>query len=353
MKILHIIDNTYFETHRKTISEFILALSHENVEQKIYTVEGAELGWVKTLCEIKNWKLPKSGKVRTVANKIRTWLFLSSFHPDVIIKYGKSAREIVWETGGVQISFLNEKENLSTFVNTDYIMTNVEEVLSFVKSHGYSGARSFLLPPFMYLYDNNVPVDKKTYFIPEKAKIIYIAGTFLKNIGFERAFDSIGIISDTYFFIVGSGPEEEYVKDYASRVNIKARSRFIPEIEKSFVSSSVAEFAFLPFDDSELSKYILESLMQKKLVVTVKNSQSEEFIVDGKTGFFVSKNDNYLIKKKLKEIMALSDEEKQKITDAGFEVAKNYMHKKIITGYLQTFEELIKKYNSRKNLLNN
>ena len=198
----------------------------------------------------------------------------------------------------------------------------------------------------VYLYDNNVPVDKKSYFIPEKAKIVYIAGTFLKDIGFERAFDSVGVVSDTYFFIVGSGPDEEYVKDYASRVNIKARSRFIPEIEKSFVSSSVAEFAFLPFDD-------LETMMQKKLVVTVKNSQSEEFIVDGKTGFFVPKNDNYLIKKKLKEVVALSEEEKQKIVDAGFDVAKNYMHKKIIGGYLQIFEELIKKYNSRKNLLNN
>lgn len=353
MKILHIIDSAYFETHKKTISEFILALSHENVEQKIYTVEGAELGWVKTLCEIKNWKISKSGKIKTLSNKIKTWLLLSSFHPDIIIKYGKSARDIAWETGGVQVSFLNEKENLSSFENTDYIMTNIEDVLLFAKSHGYSGSRSFLLPPFMYVYDNNVPVDKRTYFIPEKAKIVYIAGTFLKNIGFERAFDSIGIVSDTYFFIVGSGPDEEYVKDYASRVNIKARSRFIPEIEKSFISASVAEFSFLPFDDSELSKYILESMMQKKLVITVKNSQSEEFVVDGQTGFFVEKNDNYLIKKKLKEIMSLSNEERQKIADAGFEVAKNYLHQKVISGYLQMFEELIKKYNSRKNLLNN
>ncbi len=353
MKILHIIDSDYFKTHRKTISEFILALSHENVQQKIYTGEETDLGWVKTLCEVKNWKLSKSGKVKSFINKTKTWFLLSSFHPDIIIKYGKKAREIAWETGGVQISFLNEKENLSSFENTDYIMTNIEDVLSFAKSHGYSGSRSFLLPPFMYLYDGNVPVDKKTYFIPEKAKIVYIAGTFLKNIGFERAFDSIGAISDTYFFIVGDGPDEEYVKSYASRVNIKARSRFIPEIEKSFISASVAEFAFLPFDDPELSKYILEAMMQRKLVVTVKNSQSEEFVVDGKTGFFVSKNDNYLIKKKLKEVMALSDEEKQKITDDAFEVAKNYMHKKVIGGYIQIFNELIKKYNSRKNLLNN
>ncbi len=353
MKILHIIDGDYFKTHKKTISEFILALSHENIVQKIYTGEGVNLGWVNDLCDVQNWKPSKSGKIKTLSNRIKTWFLLSSFHPDVIIKYGKKAREIAWETGGVQISFLNEKENLSSFENTDYIMTNIEDVLSFAKSHGYSGSRSFLLPPFMYLYDNNVPVEKKNYFIPEKAKIIYIAGTFLKNIGFERAFDTIGIVSDTYFFIIGDGPDEEYIKDYASRVNIKARSRFIPEIEKSFVSSSVAEFAYLPFDDAELSKYILETMMQKKLVVTVKNSQSEELIVDGKTGFFVSKNDTYLIKKKLKEIISLSDEEKQKIVDAGFEVAKHYMHKQVILGYIQMFEELIKKYNSRKNLLNN
>ena len=68
---------------------------------------------------------------------------------------------------------------------------------------------------------------------------------------------------------------------------------------------------------------------------------------------FVPKNDSYLIKKKLKEIINMPDEEKKKITDEAFEFAKNYMHKKIIIGYLQMFNELIKKYNSRKNLLNN
>ena len=353
MKILHVIDYAYFRTHKKTISEFILALSHENIVQKVYTSDGADLGWVNKICDIENWKISKSGKFRTFSNKVKTWFLVSSFHPDIIIKYGKDARYIMWGSSGVQVSFLNERENLTSFENTDYIMTNVEDVLTFVKSHGYSGSRSFLLPQFMYLYDNNLVFEKRTYFIPEKAQIVGMAGTFVKNIGFENAFDAVSVVNDVYFFIMGNGPEEEYIKDYASRVNIKARSRFIPEIEKSFGVLGLVKFAFLPFDEGELSKYILEAMMQKKLVVTIKNSQSEEFVVDGKTGFFVPKNDIYLVKKKLKEILALSDDERQKITDAAFEIAKNYLHKKVIPGYLQMFQELIRKYNSRKNLLNN
>lgn len=353
MKILHIIDPAYFQTHKKTISELILSLSLSKMEQKVYTREGEKLGWIDTVCEVVGWKVAKSGKLKGLSNKLKTWFLFSSFRPDIVIKYGLDARVIANGVGGVQISFINEKENLSTFENTDYIMTNVDDVLSYVKSHGYSGTRSFLLPSFVYEYPNIPDIVKKDYFIPEKSDVVYVGGTFLKNIGFEWAFDALSIIQNTYFFIAGSGPDDEYVKDCALRVNLKARSRFIPEIEKSMKALADVKFAFLPFDDPELSKYILEAMLQKKLVVTVKNSQSEEFILDGKTGFFVPRTDMYLIKKKLKEVIALSDKEREKIVNDAFEYAQKYIAPVIIPAYLQMFEELVRRYNSRKNLLNN
>ena len=57
MKILHIIDPAYFQTHKKTISELILSLSLSNVEQKVYTEEGVSFGWVDTVCEVIGWKI--------------------------------------------------------------------------------------------------------------------------------------------------------------------------------------------------------------------------------------------------------------------------------------------------------
>ena len=51
--------------------------------------------------------------------------------------------------------------------------------------------------------------------------------------------------------------------------------------------------------------------------------------------------------------MALPEEEKEKIINNAFEYAKNYTAPIVIPAYLKMFEELIRKYNSRKNLLNN
>ncbi len=352
MKILHIIDKKYFETHRKTISELLLSLSYYKVEQKIYTSEETELFWLKDVCPIERWKSNKA-KLKSLSNRFKTWLLFSSFSPDIVIKWGKDARDIMQNYSGVQISYMNEVENLKSFENTDYIITNNETVLSYVKANGYSGARSFLLPSFVQEYQNTSEITKKEYFLPEKAKIVYLGGTFKKNIGYERAFDALAVVNETYFFIAGSGPDEEYIKDCALKVNLKARSRFIPEPEKSLRALALAEFAFLPFDDAELSKYLMEAMFAKKMVVCVKNSFSEDFIVDGKTGFFVPKNDMYLIKKKLKEILSLSEEEKQVIVNNAFDMVKNYTSSMVIPGYIQMFEELVKKYKSRKNLLNN
>lgn len=353
MKILHIIDGAYFETHTKTISELILALSDFGVEQKIYTSDVADLGWLSNVCEIVRWKSVKSGKLKTFSNKLKTMFLLSSFRPDIMCKWGLDARKIVWGSGGIQVSFLNEREPLKTFENTDYIMTNSDDVLSFVKVNGYSGARSFLLPPFVYEYKNSKPVSKRDFFIPEKANAIYLASVFKRDVGFENAFDALAVANDKYFFIAGNGPDREYVEDLALRANVKSRSRFIPEIERSAIVYPMVDFAFLPFEDSENAKYILEAMLHNRFIVAVKNSVSEEFIVEGKTGFFVPKRDMYLIKKKLKEIMALGDDEKRKVTENAFLIAQNYVAKKIVPGYIQMFEELIRKYNSRRNLLNN
>ena len=114
----------------------------------------------------------------------------------------------------------------------------------------------------------------------------------------------------------------------------------------------MSDFAILTFDDVELQKNILEAWLSKKLVLTLKNEISAEFIRDGENGFVVPKNDTYLLRKKLKDIMNMSDSEKQRIIDKAFESAQDLVSSKVIKNYIKVFEELISKYNSRKNLFN-
>ncbi len=352
MKILHIIDDKYFECHKKTVSEFIMALSDAGVRQKIYTSENANLGMVSEVSEVLQWKVSKRGKTKFFASRLKLWFLLSSFSPDIVIKWGKQARKMVKTTSCVQVSFLSEKVNLANVDNSDYIITNSEDVFFYVKKNGYSGARSFLLTPFVYQYKCQNAILKDDYFIPERARVGFVGATFLKNIGFEQAFEALGVVEDTYFFVCGNGPDEEYVYEQALRVNLKARSRFVSDIDKTSALLKFADFAFLPFEDAQLAKYILEAMIQKKLVITVLNSNSSELIRDGITGFFIPHSDMYLIKKKLKDVLQISEEDKQIILDRAFETAQSYLADKVVLGYIQIFDELIKRYRGRKNLLN-
>lgn len=352
MKILHFIDSSYFAFHKKTISELILSLNKNDVKQEVITSFGADLGWLSSVVPIKYWKVGKNGKVNTFRNKFNMWLEVSRFLPDIIVKWGRDARVLAPSGNYVQISFLNECESLKHFDKSDYIMTNLESVLDYAKENGFSGAKSFYVPSFVQEYDETKPLDKRDFYIPEKSRIIYIAGSFIKNIGYETLFEVASSIQDTYFFIAGSGKDEEYIKECASRVNMKARSRFIPEIERSFPALALSDFAILTFDDVELQKNILEAWLSKKLVLTLKNEISAEFIRDGENGFVVPKNDTYLLRKKLKDIMNMSDSEKQRIIDNAFESAQDLVSSKVIKNYIKVFEELISKYNSRKNLFN-
>ncbi|MBD5405444.1 glycosyltransferase [bacterium] len=352
MKILHFIDSSYFSLHRKTISEIILSLNKNGVEQEVITSFGASLGLIESVVPVKYWKVSKKGKSDTFMNKFKMWLEASRFSPDILIKWGMEARRLAPSGDFVQISFLNEKESLKSFDKSDYIMTNLESVLEYAKQNGFSGAKSFYVPSFVCEYSGK-PLDKRDFYMPEKSRIIYIAGNFLKNIGWEAMFEVVSSIQNTYFFIAGSGNEEEYIKDYASRVNMKARSRFIPDIDKSLSALQLSDFAILTFDDVELQKNILEAWLSKKLVLTVKTDISSEFIKDGVNGFVVPKNDTYFLRKKLKEIMEMPEEERAKIINNAFETAKNFVEAEVALNYIKVFEELILKYKSRKNLFNN
>ena len=353
MKILHFIDAGYFYLHRKTIVELILALYDKGIEQEVITAFGVKLDLISSKVPVKYWKVNKKGDSFTLRNRVKMWLEASKFSPDILIKWGRDARKLAPSGDFVQISFLNEKVSLKGFDKSDYIMTNLEHILEYAKQNGFSGAKSFYVPSFIYEYKEVKPLDKRDFYMPEKSKIIYIAGNFLKNIGYENMFEVVSSIQNTYFFISGFGNDEEYIKDYASRVNMKARSRFIGDVEKSMSALNLSDFAILTFDDVELQKNILEAWATKKLVLTIKTDVSSEFIKDGVNGFVVPKNDTYFLRKKLKEIMEMSDAEREKITNKAFDMVADFSADIVVDNYIKIFENLISKYRARKNLLNN
>jgi glycosyltransferase involved in cell wall biosynthesis len=352
MKILHIIDSRYFDENRKTISELLLALYESGVTQEIAAADGESLGWLDTLVPFSRFKRTKDGRSATFANKVRMWRAAAGFSPDVAIKWGREARELGVSGSFVQVSHLSAREAISSFDRSDYIMTNLEGPLKYAKENGFSGAKSFMLPPFVKNYRNVPELSKRGLFIPEKAKVIYAAATFARGIGYEAMFDAVGSVQDVYFVIAGAGRDEEYVKDYASRVNVKARSRFVPDVEKTQSALSLSDIALLPFDEPDAAKHILEAMMARKLVVTIRGAVAREFVADGKTGIVVPPRDAYLLRRSVKEALGMDDAERAEITEAAYEFASQYAAAKVVPGYISALEELARKYNSRKNLLN-
>ncbi len=353
MKILHFIDGEYFANHKKTIMELIFALHQYGIKQEFITSFNTDLEGISNISNIVFWKNIKKGKFKKFLNKLFILRFVSKVQPDIVIKWGRDARKHAVSGNFVSISFVNECENMEHFDKSDYIMTNLERVLDYVKNNGFSGAKAFYLPPIIYEYVNVKPFSKRDFFIPEKSKIIYIAGTFKKNIGFENMFEVVSSIQDRYFFIAGFGKDEEHIYDYASRVNMKARSRFIHDIDKSFEALKLSDLAILTFDDIELHKNILQAWLAKKIVITLHNSIALEFIKDGVNGFIVPRNDTYLFRKKLKEVLNLTEEEKNKIIENAYNQAQNFLVSSLINQYIKTFDLLIDQYHSRKNLLHN
>ena len=349
MKILHIIDTDYFKSHSKIILELILALNKFNIKQKIYTSKTTDLPIFSNNIEVVYWDSIKIFDI--FKPKIKTMMLYSSFKPEITIKWGPYARKLATNYG-IQMSYSDEIEKISSFNRNDYIISTSEKIINLFKANGFSGMKSIYLPNFAYNYNKDIKLTKKELFIPDRANIAYIASAFRKDIGFETLFSNLSVVENKYFIIAGYGKtsNREYIEDRAQFHNIKAKSRFITNIQMANAALELADFSILPFYDVSIEKYILESMLSKKLVITVRNEITEELITDGKTGFFIPKRDDYLIKKRLKEIIKLDTAEVQTITDNGYNEALQYSEDKIIPKYIETFQNLIDNKNRLQNI---
>jgi 1,2-diacylglycerol 3-alpha-glucosyltransferase len=138
--------------------------------------------------------------------------------------------------------------------------------------------------------------------IPSDAKIMLSLGRVAKEKGIDELLDRFNdlckIRNDTYFVIVGNGPDIDHFKKRAIELGIADRTKFIGAVPYSdidfyysighvFVNASVSETQGLTY---------LEAMASKKIILAKFDSNLTELIVDGQNGFFFEKKEEFLQK---------------------------------------------------------
>jgi glycosyltransferase involved in cell wall biosynthesis len=345
MRILHIFDKECFGLYSRTISELAASLAEYRkirIDQAAYAMEGALDGGLSNTIPFEYWR-PSAWRERMLASRA-----CARFAPDAVIKWGGGARRL--DPGGdfIQLSFIGAPGEMRGVAKSDYVIANSESILAHAKAHGFSGAKSFLLPPFAREYAGAPEVTKRNLFIPEKSRVAYIAGTFLKGIGFEQALEAAASVPNIYFAINGGGRDEEYITNYMARVNVRSRARITTEPEKARELLKISDIAFLPLAESPVVKNMIEAARAGRPIITTANPYSADF-ADGTNCISVPYGDANPLRQALKR--ALEADDMGAMLKNAANTAGQFDEQGAVSGFLSTLSLLIEKYRARRNLM--
>jgi len=307
MKLLHIIDGDYFALMERTITDVIGALSAAGARQTALSDGQGKLPLPATAFGT------QLGIMDSWLNRFKSANVVKQYQPDAVIRWGEKARELRVNGTFMDITFASQLDDFKNFDRATTVMANDEATLRAARVHGFSGLKSFVLPPFFTDYKGKI--SRGELFILERAPIVFAAGLFAKGAGWEDLFDAFAVLRETYFIIQGQG-DLELIKELSAKAGVKSRCRFVPDFTKTAALMKLASFAALTPKNPEFAKFALAAARAGIPVLASEGREAEEFIEDGKSGFLVKSKDTYLLKKKLKQIDETDGWEREKIAGA-------------------------------------
>ncbi len=342
MRILHIINNNTFNIYCRTISDLVCALKSQGVDQRIF-------------CNKENSKILFSG-IQTSVIQFNKNIFgftskssvVEKYKPDLIITWGLPAREFIGDAKSLHISFVESISDMQSFDNCDYIFTNSESILHFLKSNGWSGNKSFYLPPFVS-EKTSAGIAKKNLYIPERSKVIFSSAGFYNAINFTPLFYAVSSIPELYLILSGHGTDMKEISDIAMEIGVKPRIRFVELSENVPSLIRISEFSIFPFFDIEIQKSIITSFQNKSLVITEKNYLTSEIVSDKENAIILHSNNYSNIADVIQTNLTDKLLHREIVENARKDYEEKYSETAAIKQYLDVFKNLISSYGASNN----
>ncbi len=335
MKILHVITNTTFNIYYSTINNLLKSLHQNSIEQNIIydseSLNGAFPG-------ISSLHVPYTKNI--FGFNFKLFFSINKFNPDIVITWGELARNFIGNTKYPHLSFVESISNMKSFSVCDYIFTNSENILNFLKKNGWSGNRSIYLPPLIQNADWK-KITKKDLYIPEHSKVIFSSTGFFKAINTFPLFRAISFIPELYLILTGHGPNINEVREDATKAGVKPRIRIINNVNNINGLLNISEFSIFPFFDMEIKLSILSSFKNKKLVIADQNYLTKEIIKDNYNGIMLYSTEYANIANIIQKNLTDKSVHEEFINNAYNDYNNLYQEAKIIKQYINIFQKII------------
>lgn len=324
MELAKRIDKEYFEIMVITIKDDLREGLLEKLRGK----------GIKTAClgVDKRWKFYKLWRLFPLIKEFKPDIIESFLFFDNILAriFGKLMSVPVIITGQRNVEtnrfLLRNLLDKRTIRLSNLIISNTErgkELL--VQKYGIDGDRVKIIYNGIEIDDEKAPLPEGKFLLRTglsgNEKIVGFIGRLEKQKGVQHLVDAVKIIYNqdpsVYALIVGDGKERESLEKYSkSNGENSANIVFSGWIDNASQFIKLFKVLVLPSLWEGMPNVILEAMTKEVPVITTNVGGISEVIDDGKDGFLVEPGNSLLLADKIKYVLSLSDDERQRITRA-------------------------------------
>lgn len=164
--------------------------------------------------------------------------------------------------------------------------------------------------------------------LPLGNKVLFLGRIHYEK-GIKHLLEAARLLPHIPFLLVGTGPDENWVKDFIKKNNLKNveyRGYLLHGSTEYFTAIREAKVMVTPslfYENCSIS--ILETLYYERIAVATDRGGNPEMIQNGKTGFLAKPEDSQSLAQTLQQAIETSAKEAALITTAGKKlVIKNY-----------------------------
>jgi glycosyltransferase involved in cell wall biosynthesis len=339
MKILHAMSGNPVGGTELAFERTVAALTREGIAQRVIIRANGERKTRLNAVGVEPIELPFRTRF-DFTSKRRLNNEIASFGADLVISWTPDVSVLVDPQSSKHMGYIGKEFPVTKIQGCDHLFVASQQRVDRVTATGWPKERISLLP-FILPSDATPPIARKTFFIPDTARLVVVVGGLKPENGIDVLLEAIARISGLYLWVVGEGPLRRQLENRALEIGIKPRTRFVGWRYDAASLLGAADLVICPARQDDIGSQVLEAWACKKPVIAADSLGPSLLIRHRENGVLVPIDDPLSLAEAIKWVIQDSDFS-ERIAFAGFEAFReSHTTSETVPQYVSVFRRVV------------
>lgn len=339
MRILHAMSTAADGAMERAFEQTVVALSRHDVAQRVIVQGGSGSAARLKLAGLEPMELPFRARF-DFTSKRKLNNEISAFGAEVVVSWTPDISNQVLQPQAKHVGYVTNDFPAAKFQTCDQLFTVTQHRVDRALGAGWLKDKIDLLPPVIRS-DDIVPLDRKTFFTPDTAKLIVVVGGLKPEKGLDVLLEATARISGHYLWVVGEGPDRKRFEDQALEIGIKPRTRFVGAQSDIASLLAAADLVVCPARQDDLGELVLQAWACSKPVIASDSLGPGMLINHRENGVLVPVDDARSLAEAIKWLNQDSDFSRRIALGGAETFAKSHCEDVVIPKYLKFFDRVL------------